>query len=66
LKVNTDIITSIAASPTGRAVILVLMYVEIFKTVIIDFIGDVKMCLKSLTDHFQYQSVLEHVSYELT
>jgi hypothetical protein len=32
LKVETDIIVSIAASLTGRAVILVIMYVEIFKT----------------------------------
>jgi hypothetical protein len=32
LKVETDIITSIAASPIGRAVILVIMYVETFKT----------------------------------
>jgi hypothetical protein len=44
LKVETDIIPSIAASPTGQAVI---MYVEIFKTAVIVFIGDVKMCLTS-------------------
>ena len=31
LKVETDI-TSITTSPTGRAVILVIMYVKIFKT----------------------------------
>jgi len=47
LKVETHIIASIAASPTGRAVILVIMYVEILKTGIIVFIGDVKMCLMS-------------------
>ena len=41
LKVETDIITSITVSPTGWAVII---YVEIFKTGIIVFIGDVKMC----------------------
>ena len=35
LKVETDIITSITASLTGRAVRLVIMYVEIFKTGII-------------------------------
>jgi len=45
LKVETDNIASIAASPTGRAVILVIMYVEIFKTGVILLIGDVKMCL---------------------
>ena len=32
LKVETDIITSIAASPIGHPVILVIMYVETFKT----------------------------------
>jgi len=45
-KVETEIIASIAASQTGRAVILVIMYVEIFKTGTI-FIIDVKMCLMS-------------------
>ena len=40
LKVDTDIIISIAASPT-------VMYVEIFKTGVIVFIGDIKMCLTS-------------------
>ena len=47
LKVETDIIASIEASLTGRAVILVIMYVEIFKIGIIVFICDVKMCLTS-------------------
>ena len=32
LKVETDIITSIAVSPIGWTVILVKMYVETFKT----------------------------------
>ena len=32
LKVETDIIASIAASPTGQTVIIVIMYVKIFKT----------------------------------
>ena len=40
LKVDTDIITSIAAS-------LTVMYVEIFKTGVIVFIGEIKMCLTS-------------------
>jgi len=54
LKVETDNISSITASPTGQAWILVIndfkviMYVEIFKTgVNIVFIGDVRMCLTS-------------------
>jgi nucleoside phosphorylase len=45
LNVETDIITSIAASPT--AAILLIMCVEIFKTDVIVFIGDVIMCLTS-------------------
>ena len=45
LIVETDIITSIAASPT--AAILLIMYVETFKTDVIVFIGDVTMCLTS-------------------
>ena len=48
LKVETDIIASIAASLTGRAV---MMYVEIFKTDVIVFIGDI-----TRTDNFQYQN----------
>ena len=47
LKVETDIIASIAASSTGQAVILVIMYVEIFKTGVVVFISDVKTCLMS-------------------
>ena len=47
LKVETDIITSIVASLTGWAVILVIMYIKIFKTGVIGFICDVKMCLTS-------------------
>ena len=37
LKVETDIIASATARPTGRAVILMIMYVEIFKTGVIVF-----------------------------
>ena len=48
-----EFIVSIAASQIGGAVILVIMYVEIFKTSVIVFISDIKMCL---TDNFQYQS----------
>jgi hypothetical protein len=47
LKVETDIIASIAASLTGRAMILVIMYVEIFRTGVIVFIGNVITCLMS-------------------
>jgi hypothetical protein len=39
LKVKTDIIASIAASLIGRAVKLVIMYVETFKPYVIDFNG---------------------------
>ena len=45
--VETDTIASIAASPIGPAVILVIMYYEIFKTGDIIFIGDLKTCLTS-------------------
>ena len=48
LKVETDIIR--------RAEILVIMYVEIYKTGIIIFIGDV-----TLTDNFQYQNQFLHM-----
>jgi len=37
LKVETDIITSITASPMGQIAILVIMYVQTFKTDIIVF-----------------------------
>ena len=48
LKGDTYIIASIAASPTGQAVILlVIMYVKAFKTDFIVFIGDVIMCFTS-------------------
>ena len=55
LKVETDIITSISASPIGQTVILVIMSVDTFKTDIIVFIGHVR-----LTDIFL------HASYKLT
>jgi len=47
MEVETDIMDSIAVSPIGLAVILVIMYVETFKTVVIVFIGNVKMHLMS-------------------
>ena len=34
------------------------MYVKIFKTGIIVFMGDVQMCLMTQTDNFQYRSQL--------
>jgi len=48
LKVEIDIIASIAASPKGQAVIVVIMYVETFKTDVIVFIDD---ALGYLTSH---------------
>ena len=53
-----DIITSIAESLIRRAVILVIAYVEIFKTDTIVFIGNVVMLLMSHweTDNLQIQS----------
>ena len=42
VKVKADIIARI-----GRAVILVIRYVETFKTDVIDFIGNFIMCLTS-------------------
>jgi hypothetical protein len=53
MKVETNIITSVSVSPMERAVILVIMYVKTFKTDIIDFIGQIRMCL---IDHFLYHS----------
>ena len=37
LKVETDIIASVTANPTGQAV---MMYIKVFKTGIIVFIGN--------------------------
>ena len=56
LKVETGIIADIAASQIRRAVILVIMYVETFRTDIIIDVG-VK-CHNDITliDMFQYQS----------
>jgi hypothetical protein len=47
MKVETNIITSVSVSPMERVVILVIMYVKTFKTDIIDFIGQIRMCLMS-------------------
>jgi len=38
LKVETEIITSIMASPKGRAAVLMIMYVETFKADVIVFL----------------------------
>ena len=48
-KVETDIITNIASRLIGQFEILVIMYVETFKTDVISFIGNVNiiMCLMS-------------------
>lgn len=47
MKVETDIIASITASLKGPAVILIMMFVEIFKTYVIVFISKVIMYLTS-------------------
>ena len=47
VKVETDLITFIAANVRGRAVILVIMFVEIFKTEVIVFICNIMMNLMS-------------------
>jgi hypothetical protein len=46
MKAETEIITSITASPIKQAVILVIMYVKTFKTAVIVFIVNI-MCLTS-------------------
>ena len=46
LKIETDIIANISASPTGRAGIFVKMSVEALRTDVIVFICDV-MCFSS-------------------
>jgi hypothetical protein len=40
MEVKRDIIGSIAASQIGRAVILVIIYIEIFKTDVLVFISN--------------------------
>jgi len=47
MKVKTDINTSITASLIGWAVILMMIFVEIFRTCVIVFIGKVIMYLTS-------------------
>ena len=47
MKVDTNIIDHITASPTGRVVILVIMYVETVKRGVIVFIGSIILCLTS-------------------
>jgi hypothetical protein len=47
LKVETDIIASIAETSRGLAVMLVIIYVVIFITGVIVFIGDIEMWLTS-------------------
>jgi hypothetical protein len=44
MKVETDSIVGIVASPIGQAVI---MYVDTFKTDVIVFIGNIIVCLTS-------------------
>jgi len=55
MKVDKDIITSIAASLIGWAPILVIMNVDTFKTEVIVIISNVITCLTD--DNLQYQFV---------
>ena len=58
MEIETYIIMSIEASPIGRTVILVVMYVKIFTTGIIVFISNISHAFDvTLTNYFQYQSV---------
>ena len=50
MEVETDIISSITASPIRRAVILVIMHVEKLKTDVIVFLSVTSVCLMSKTD----------------
>jgi len=56
MKVETDIITIIAASRRGQAVILVKMFAETFLTDVIVCISKVMVCLTLHRDSLQYQS----------
>jgi hypothetical protein len=47
MKVETDIIVSIATSPTGGAVQVLIFHVDTFSMGFIGFIGKVIMCLTS-------------------
>jgi len=47
MKVETDIIASIAVCPVALGYMLVIMYVNTFKTDTIIFIGNLKMYLTS-------------------
>jgi hypothetical protein len=47
LKVETDIIANISASPIERAGIFVIIFVEAFRTDVIVFICDFIMCFMS-------------------
>jgi hypothetical protein len=47
LKVETDIIANISASPIERAGIFVIIFVEAFRTDVIVFICDIIMCFMS-------------------
>ena len=55
MKVETDIIARITESPTGRAVMLVTMYVDTFKPDIV-FISNIIMCLISQRQIIQRKS----------
>ena len=56
LKVETDIISSISASPIGQSLIVEIMYVETFKSDRIVLIGDIIVFDVILINIVQYQS----------
>jgi len=60
IKVETDIITSIATSLIGRArqdkILVMYHYVKTFKNDTIVFIANITVIDVSLTDNFQYQN----------
>ena len=57
MKIEIDIICSIASSLIGKAVILVIMYVKTFETVVNVFIYNVLYVFGvTQTDNFQYQN----------
>ena len=65
MKVETDIITSITASPTGRSMILVAMFVESSKTDVIVFIGNAIMASTShwpITFRIRVSSLIVNIS----
>jgi hypothetical protein len=57
MKIETDIIASIATSPIVRVVILMIRYVRTFKTNVIVFVGKVIMFDVTLTDNSNIKNI---------